>query len=80
MRPDKVGMYMGYFYWCVALGNLFGGIVSGQAYGHFGPKGVDDPSMMWWIFSGLAAVTAIGLALYNRWVTGFPPAMRDGGR
>ena len=66
--PDKVGMYMGYFYWCVALGNLFGGIVSGQAYGHFGPKGVDDPQKMWWIFSGLALITAIGLALYNRWV------------
>jgi POT family proton-dependent oligopeptide transporter len=23
--PDKVGLYMGYFYLCVALGNLFGG-------------------------------------------------------
>jgi len=27
--PDKVGMYMGYFFWCVALGNLFGGLPSG---------------------------------------------------
>ncbi|MGD8306935.1 MAG: MFS transporter, partial [Ignavibacteria bacterium] len=30
--PNKVAMYMGYFYWCVALGNLFGGILSGQLY------------------------------------------------
>jgi len=38
--PEKVGMYMGYFYWCVALGHLFGGLLSGMAYQHFGPKGV----------------------------------------
>jgi hypothetical protein len=36
--PDKVGMYMGYFYWCVALGTLVGGLLSGVAYQHFGPK------------------------------------------
>jgi dipeptide/tripeptide permease len=66
--PDKVGMYMGYFYWCVALGNLFGGLLSGVSYQHYGPSGVDNPDMMWWIFSGLAAVTAVALAIYNRWV------------
>ncbi len=26
--PGKVGMYMGYFYWCTALGHLFGGLLS----------------------------------------------------
>lgn len=31
--PDKVGMYMGYYMWCTALGNLFGGILSGRMYG-----------------------------------------------
>ncbi len=30
--PDKVAMYMGYFYWCVALGNLFGGIFNVQIH------------------------------------------------
>jgi dipeptide/tripeptide permease len=68
--PDKVGMYMGYFYWCTALGNLFGGIVSGQSYQHFGPAGVNDPDKMWWLFSGLALVTAVALVIYNRWVGG----------
>ena len=33
--PGKVALYMGYFYWCVALGNLFGGILSGQFYAAF---------------------------------------------
>ena len=66
-------MYMGYFYWCVALGNLFGGILSG-AYQHFGPQGVDNPDVMWWIFAGLAVTTAIGLIVYNRIVV--PSAAR----
>jgi dipeptide/tripeptide permease len=64
--PDKVGMYMGYFYWCVALGNLFGGLLSGVTYQHFGPSGVDRPDTMWIIFAALAATTAISLIVYNR--------------
>jgi len=66
--PDKVGMYMGYFYWCVALGNLFGGLLSGVAYQHFGPKGVDNPDLMWILFAALAASTAVMLVIYNKLV------------
>jgi len=65
--PDKVGMYMGYFYWCVALGNLFGGLLSGVAYQHFGPDGIDQPDQMWILFAVLAAVTAVALLVYHRW-------------
>ena len=64
--PDKVGMYMGYFYWCVALGNLFGGLLSGVAYQHFGPKGIDNPDLMWVLFAVLAASTAVALVVYNK--------------
>jgi len=64
--PDKVGMYMGYFYWCVALGNLFGGLLSGASYQYFGPHGIDRPDTMWVLFAVLAATTAVGLVLYNR--------------
>ncbi len=66
--PEKVGMYMGYFYWCVALGNLFGGLLSGVTYQHFGPQGIDQPGMMWVIFAGLAVITAVSLIIYNRFV------------
>ena len=66
--PDKVGMYMGYFYWCVALGNLFGGLLSGVAYQHFGPHGTDRPDLMWTLFAVLAAFTAVTLVIYNRCV------------
>jgi dipeptide/tripeptide permease len=64
--PEKVGMYMGYFYWCVALGNLFGGLLSGAAYQHFGPHGVDRPDLMWLLFAFLAATTAVALIFYHR--------------
>ncbi len=67
--PEKVGMYMGYFYWCVALGNLFGGLLSGMAYQHYGPQGVNRPDLMWILFAALAGTTAVSLVIYNRWVT-----------
>ena len=70
--PEKVGMYMGYFYWCVALGNLFGGLLSGVMYQNFGPHGLDRPDFMWIIFAVLAAGTAIALVGYNRWVVPAP--------
>lgn len=70
--PAKVGMYMGYFYWCVALGNLFGGLLSGVTYQHFGPQGVNKPGQMWLIFAALALVSAILLGVYNRWIQKHP--------
>jgi len=73
--PGKVGMYMGYFYWCTALGHLFGGLLSGVMYGYFGPVergGIDKPDVMWIVFAILAATTAIGLVVYDRWVKAHP--------
>ncbi len=47
--PNKVALYMGYFYWCVALGNLFGGILSGQLYAAFA-RDMQRPDIMWLIW------------------------------
>ncbi len=66
--PEKVGMYMGYFYWCVALGNIFGGLLSGVSYQYFGPKGIDKPAMMWLLFAALALISAVLLWVYNGWI------------
>jgi dipeptide/tripeptide permease len=66
--PEKVGMYMGYFYWCIALGHLFGGLLSGLTYQHFGPNGINQPGQMWILFAALAGTTAVSLVIYNRWV------------
>ncbi|MBL1213645.1 MAG: MFS transporter [Ignavibacteriae bacterium] len=65
--PDKVAMYMGYFYWCVALGNLFGGILSGQFYALFAIK-MNRPDLMWLTFALIALGTAMLVWLYDKFV------------
>ena len=78
--PEKVGMYMGYFYWCVALGNLFGGLLSGALYQHYGPVdrgGVDNTNVMWIIFAALAMVSVVLLYLYDKWVQTSPQKQGD---
>jgi dipeptide/tripeptide permease len=65
--PNKVALYMGYFYWCVALGNLFGGILSGQLYAAFA-RDMQRPDLMWLIFAILALVTAVFIYLYDKLV------------
>ncbi|RKY93159.1 MAG: MFS transporter [Ignavibacteriae bacterium] len=63
--PNKVALYMGYFYWCVALGNLFGGILSGQLYAAFA-RDMQRPDIMWIIFAVLALVSALLILGYDR--------------
>ena len=65
--PDKVALYMGYFYWCVALGNLFGGILSGQLYAAFA-RDMQRPDLMWLIFALIALGTAVLVFLYDKFV------------
>lgn len=66
--PGKVGLYMGYFYLCVALGNLFGGLLSGAAYQHFGKQGSDRPDLLFALIAGLAVGSALLLWLYDRYL------------
>ena len=65
--PDKVALYMGYFYWCVALGNLFGGILSGQLYAAFA-RDMQRPDIMWFIFAVIAFATAMLILTYDKLV------------
>jgi POT family proton-dependent oligopeptide transporter len=65
--PEKVGMYMGYFYWCVALGNLFGGLLSGQMYALYG-RDLQDPDTMWLIFAALAVISAVLIYFFDRYL------------
>ena len=73
---DKVGLYMGYFYLCVALGNLFGGLLSGTAYEHFGKRGTNRPDLLFVLIAGLSVGTALVLWLYDRWLRSHPVAPR----
>jgi dipeptide/tripeptide permease len=66
--PDKAAMYMGYYFVCIALGNLFAGLLSGHTYQHFAnpETGNGHPEYMWMIFAGIAVLTALSLVLFNR--------------
>jgi len=64
---DKVALYMGYYFPCIALGNLFGGIASGALYGWLA-RDLRRPDIMWLVFAGIALVTVAALFAYDRWV------------
>jgi len=61
---DKKALYMGYYFWAVALGNLFGGILSGQLYGSLA-RDMQRPDIMWLIFAVLGVATALILVAYD---------------
>jgi dipeptide/tripeptide permease len=65
--PNKVALYMGYFYWCVALGNLFGGILSGQLYAAFA-RDMQRPDLMWIVFAVIAVFSALLILTYDKLV------------
>ncbi|MCX6600708.1 MAG: MFS transporter [bacterium] len=66
---QKVAMYMGFYFWCVALGNIFGGRLSGELYGSLA-RDAGRPDIMWMIFGGLGLVTAVVMILYDRLIIG----------
>ena len=63
----KTAMYMGFYFVAIALGNLFGGLLSGQAYGKLA-RDMQRPDLMWALFAALAVLTAFLLFLYDRLV------------
>lgn len=62
---DKAALYMGYYFVAVALGNLFGGILSGQLSGKLA-RDMHRPDLMWLAFGGIMLLTAIVFMLYNK--------------
>ncbi|MCH8853250.1 MAG: L-rhamnose isomerase [Planctomycetes bacterium] len=70
---DKKALYMGYYFVAVALGNLFGGILSGQLYGKLA-RDAQRPDLMWLIFGGIMLLTAVVFMLYNKFALPKEPA------
>lgn len=63
---NKVALYMGYYFVAIALGNLFGGILSGQMYGKLAHD-MQRPELMWMTFCALMFVTALIFLIYNKY-------------
>ncbi len=64
---DKVALFMGYYFVAIALGNLFGGILSGVGYQQLAVK-MQRPDLMWWLFGMIGFFTAAALLVYNKYV------------
>lgn len=64
---DKVAIFMGYYFVSVALGNLFGGLLSGWSYGYIA-KELGRPDVMWMFFAIFSIVILIAFLLYNKFV------------
>lgn len=63
--PDRVALYMGYYFVSIALGNLFGGLLSGNLYAKLA-RDMHRPDLMWLVFAGLGLITAAALFAYNK--------------
>lgn len=61
----KTALYMGYYFVAVALGNLFGGILSGELMQKF-TYDMGRPDYMWATFGGIMAFTAVIFLLYDK--------------
>jgi dipeptide/tripeptide permease len=72
---EKKALYMGYYFVAVALGNLFGGILSGELYGNLALR-MNRPDLMWLAFGGIMLLTALMFVLYNKFA--LPKHQSDG--
>jgi dipeptide/tripeptide permease len=64
---DKKALYLGYSFLYGVLGSFIGGILGANLYVHFVDK-LNQPNVLWIIFSLIGVVTIIGLILYNKYL------------
>ncbi|MCW8833793.1 MAG: MFS transporter [Colwellia sp.] len=62
---DKAAMFMGYYFVSMALGNLFGGLLSGWLYQTLAVD-LARPLLMWAVIALLGLVTCAALFIFNR--------------
>ena len=62
---EKAAMFMGYYFVSMALGNLFGGLLSGWLYQSLAVD-LSNPILMWTVIALLGFVTCIALYIFNR--------------
>ncbi len=64
---EKTALFMGYYFVSVALGNLFGGILSGWGYQVLALDN-NNPGAMWMVFGAIGLGTAVALMFFNKLV------------
>lgn len=64
---DKKALYLGYSFLYGVIGSAIGGILGANLYVHF-VDNLNQPNILWIIFSMIGVVTIIGLLLYNKFL------------
>jgi dipeptide/tripeptide permease len=64
---DKKALYLGYSFLYGVIGSGIGGILGATLYVHFVDK-LQQPGLLWFIFSMIGVLTIIGLLLYNKFL------------
>lgn len=64
---NKTALFMGYYFVSIALGNLFGGILSGWGYEVLAKEQL-KPGLMWMLFGAIGVATALALLAFNKFV------------
>ena len=62
---DKKALYMGYYFVAIALGNLFGGLISGEFYSRLAQE-MARPDLMWLGIGGVGLLTTAALFAYDK--------------
>ena len=61
---QQAALYMGYYFVSMALGFLFAGFLSGWSYSQL-TLVLGRPELMWGLFAGIAALTAVALICFH---------------
>jgi MFS family permease len=65
--PGQQGTYMGFAFVPIGIGSLIGGPFGGYLLHHYGEV-QHQPTMIWWVITGVGLATAAGLWLYDKFV------------
>ena len=64
---DKKALYLGYSFLYGVIGSGVGGILGASLYVHYVEK-LNNPSMLWIVFSLIGVSSIVGLLLFNRFL------------
>ena len=64
---DKKAMYMGYLFLYGVFGSSVGGVMGAKLYVHF-VDNLNQPKLLWIVFSLIGVATIIALLLYNKFL------------
>ena len=63
--PNQQGLYMGFAFLPIAIGNLIAGVLGGYLLHTYGEV-KHRPQQMWWVIAGIGVLTAVLMWAYDR--------------